>query len=308
MLTFPSLKFKISADRNSGHVEKLQFQAPGAGQFDGDAYRCIGSALACLLWFGITDLHGSNVVFGLDPAGCLVFSPVDIECLFEDIYLPSQAHLVPAGKSQIKSSGLAAVRKYLLEHGTISMIAAVCDGFLEAISFFERFDAELMPVVSRDERLEVPVRVIIRSTRDYHAVLMKKGEPAAPPLAPSERVQLDRGDIPYFFRRMSRREILSYADDYREEAADLPQSQVDTAIALSRIPDNGIFPRRRNAAELRSLAPLQLARYFDPGIKCVKSSFGSVCVEYKDADIVLREGSGIALSCKRVAAAGEPAL
>ena len=59
----------------------------------GEAYS-IGQTLSRCGWRGITDLHEDNIACGRRDGKFYVI-PIDVECLFEDITLLSQALLLP---------------------------------------------------------------------------------------------------------------------------------------------------------------------------------------------------------------------
>lgn len=298
----PVLEFKSSDGDRTGNVQKLEFFTPDAKHFSHAAFREIGSALAYTLWFGMSDLHNANIVFGTSPAGSLVFGPVDVECVFQQSYLLSQAQLVPTSEMRPEDGGLVKVLNFMREYSSPELIAALCLGLLEGVSFFERHDRALMAHFEGKDLADQHVRLILRNTRSYYSFAKDGIEPTDLPLAVSERVQLSRGDIPYFFRRFSKSEVLYYSSEQRFEPAELPVERFERALALARIPGEEGFSPRKSVLELR-FAALQAARYFDPGTGSAVYASGDVTVEYKGAELFVKWGDALAVGSKRVAGA-----
>lgn len=301
----PCLKFEHTSEILYGRVERLGVQTPRPEHLDDATFRDIGSAIGYLLWFGLTDLHSANTIFGTTPTGKPVFGPVDIECIFEQCYLPSQTHLMPNREMLPENAGLEKVRNFMREHTAPELIASICNGYLDAISFFDAQDRNLMAIFEQKSLSSVPVRIIPRSTRDYYSLLRGGLNRPEPPVAQCEQMQMDRGDIPYFFRRFFYAEALFFANQERVEPADLSQERMTRALALARIPQNGQFHPRKNAVELRKYGALQLARYFDLAENSALFKSGSTIIQYYDRDILIQDGGQLSIGCHRVANAME---
>lgn len=295
----PSLEFRSSTGDRTGSVEKLEVSAPASVHAGPESFREIGSALAYFLWFGMTDLHDANVAFGADSAGRLIFGPVDVECVFQECYLPSQAQLLPARAMRPEDAGLAKVLEFARAHAAPDSIASICGGFWEAARFFERHDRELTEHFHRDGLPAQHVRIILRNTRDYHAILKGMPAAAAAPLTCSEKTQLDRGDIPYFFRRFSESEALYYSGRDTIEDADIPSERLQDALGWARIPGKDGLPSRRKAPELFRYGALQLAGYFDPGEGLAEFQSGSAVVRYGESEFSVQDGGEFAVGSKR---------
>lgn len=295
----PALAFKSSTGDRTGSVERLEVAAPASTHAVPESFREIGSALAYFLWFGMTDLHEANVAFGADSAGRLIFGPVDVECVFQECYLPSQAQLLPAREMRPQDAGLAKVLEFARAHAAPDSIASICRGFWEAGRFFERHDKGLAEHFQREGLPAQHVRIILRNTRDYHAILKGMPAPAAAPLTLSEKTQLDRGDIPYFFRRFSESEVLYYSGQDRVDDAEIPSERLQDALGWARIPGEAGLPARRKAPELFRYGALQLAGYFDPGEEVAEFRSGSAVVRYGESEFSVQDGDKFAVGSKR---------
>jgi adenine-specific DNA methylase len=82
------------------------------------------------------------------------------------------------------------------------------ESFIELInrrSFFLPVLSELKSEIDR-----TPIRVILRETSEYYAMLANKENQSQ--ISEEEKVQLLRGDIPYFFAYLGRQELFYYVD------------------------------------------------------------------------------------------------
>lgn len=298
---FPRLRFSAERGGQGGWVERLELGQPHAGVFDAESFMGIGAAIGSALWFGLTDLHADNVAFGTDAGGRLVFGPIDIECVMDQCYLPMQAQLIPAAGMREVDGGLCRLRSLIHEYAAHELVAALCAGFLEAVDFYDKADGELKSAFESAETAEQPIRLILRNTREYYALARSAGGFAdGAPLEETERRQLDRGDIPYFFRRFDSSEVLYFAENGVQAPAGVARDKSDRALSLARLPIDGVLVPRTNVEELRKFGVLQIARYFDPAATRAMYDAGRVRIEF-DGDYVTMKVSGeAALRCRRI--------
>ncbi len=138
------------------------------------------------LFFGISDLHVHNLF--VTPDGVAV--PIDVECVFMPMELANETALFPhrnvpshlcfwniwrGDKLDLMASFVRSFQELIAVRGTISKCLLSLKGLTE-----------------------VPVRIIQRPTGEYLGYLGSAQQPTMA-FRESEQVQLDRGDVPYFF-------------------------------------------------------------------------------------------------------------
>jgi hypothetical protein len=148
----PDLKFYTRQITKSGFVEKIRVQ--DIGHFnevrEGDL-ELIGSFIALICWFGISDLHEENVVIGRDKLGNLIIAPIDIESILLDFKSPSQSGLLPGLASNIPRYGLTPLLKKRGHHN-VADIGKLIFAYYKSISIREFL------IQSDDRSLEIMCR------------------------------------------------------------------------------------------------------------------------------------------------------
>jgi hypothetical protein len=178
------------------------------------ALEALGGLLAVSAWFGLEDLHSGNVMCGADKrTGKFVIFPIDIEVALSDIRLLSNIGLVHIDHGRQKIAGAAPLFN-LIRKASPKERLAVPLGYMRTAKKLLLGRTRLAKAL-RDTKgaYSAPIRVVLRDTRDY--VDHQEGRPLsqridASPFAPEERVQLDRGDVPYFFRTLKDPRIRYY--------------------------------------------------------------------------------------------------
>lgn len=153
-----------------------------------------GSAIALFFWLGISDLHYQNVAFGWSSRCRLLLCPLDVETIFEDLTFLGQTNLVPLarGGTTLRHNGLqVAASRVELDH-----VAALLHGFLESTELLAAIHSELASVILSIPGVEsAPIRILLRKSQDY---LRRDRD-----FYREERIQLRRGDVPYFYKTLS---------------------------------------------------------------------------------------------------------
>lgn len=265
-----------------------------------EAHR-VGMMVALLSWLGVDDLHCENVIVGRCEGGNLAVCPIDVESLLQAIRLPSQTLLIPSTHIHRESCGIAALVSPLAADP--DAVAALCSGYVESLEWLQRNAAHVgEAMVAITAIADAPIRLILRPTSAYvryhETGFLPEG---APPLATSELAQLERGDVPYFFR-LPNEEIIRYyhAPGESVEAAlpaDLSRPAVTRSLTLAELSS----PRDPS---LKLGGVLQLVRTLLPPTGArgawqttqVSSDRGSV--EAHIGDMVLRTVAGQASSSK----------
>lgn len=159
-----------------------------------------GALMGYCFLFGVRDLHRENVVVTDSH-----LQVVDAEVVLVDLLLPHETAMLP-------------FKDVPFEFSAGSLLAPSLDAITEAQA--ERLIAGYVDLFGRatQRRLEItralegiadttaPVRVILRNTGAYRQIL--NGTIAPADLLPEERAQLERGDVPYFFKRIGGADLL----------------------------------------------------------------------------------------------------
>ncbi|MCB0350122.1 MAG: DUF4135 domain-containing protein [Bdellovibrionales bacterium] len=176
----------------------------------------LGQLLGYCYYFGIQDIHKDNLL--ITNNGLQV---VDVEQTFSDLLLPNQTLLLPTDKKLAWSAGLNALTQDPLELIPNTEAKALFDGYQSITEyFFNQLSGirELLQAHESDFK-NYPIRIFFRGTRDYANLLEKKT--TIENLLPEENIQLERGDIPYFFKFINRNQVYYYTSEsweYKEVA------------------------------------------------------------------------------------------
>ena len=209
----PEVEFKSpNIDKVSLEVNKIfqiKYEALDSG-LSRENLESIGATISILTWLGVVDLHDDNILFGRSDRGDFIFAPVDLECIFfgDDFLgrdlLPSHSFNCGCETEYCMKFGLSSVFKHILRYNdkkelSRKIIPSILKGF-ESFSkvLFAKKD-ELKADLFRGVRVESLIsRVILLNTGKYMRYL--EGNEIEEVLLEEERVQLRRGDIPYFFK------------------------------------------------------------------------------------------------------------
>jgi hypothetical protein len=263
-----------------------------------EAHR-VGMLIALLAWLGVDDLHCENVIIGRCEGGHLAVCPVDVESLLQAIRLPSQTLLIPSTHIHRESCGIAALVSPLASDP--DAVAALCSGYVETLEWLQR-NASLVgeTLTSTPGIADAPIRLILRPTSAYVRYLetgcLPEGEP---PFASSELAQLERGDVPYFFRLPNEALMRYYRAPGESVEALLPAELGRPAVTRSLTLAELSSPRD---ASLKLGGVLQLVKTLMPttgargGWQTTQVSFDGGCVEARIGDMVLRAAVGRSIS------------
>jgi hypothetical protein len=224
----------------------------------------VGRSLALFSWLGVADLHWENLVLGADARGRIVFGPLDVEMILADLSLPTETKLLPDADPEYAvicqhACGVRRVLPYLGKPIAVEDLLAMIGGYRRALALLERHTSAIAGVFADLPELEdAPIRVCLRGTGDY---VRARVEPLWPPLLDAEAEQLDRGDIPYFFRLYGRRGIHYYGNEALTQRKTLPQKgDVPKLAPLLSLSRDLRAPSRK---KLREEGPFALLGAFD---------------------------------------------
>jgi hypothetical protein len=246
----PTLEFFPPMARHEGAVERVALKPlPAFGPEESEQARkdrralawIVGRSLALWSWLGVADLHWENLVLGLDARGRLVFGPLDIEMILADLALPTETKLLPDSDPEYAAicrhaCGVRRVLPYLGKPVQAPELLAMASVYRGTLAFLDRRAPEIAEVFARlPELRDAPIRICLRGTDEY---VRARSEPLWPPLLDAEREQLERGDIPYFFRLYGRRGIHYYSEPDLKRWKTLPLAgdvpKLEPLLSLAR--------------------------------------------------------------------------
>lgn len=179
--------YDSKADFHCGTCSFVQSEVPDLNE---KWFYNFGQSLALCCIFGFGDLHGENIIPKKD--GIRI---VDLECLFWDLNLARETMLLPKNLDDWKFSAIGSLINCTELKN--SQIQTMIKGVQELIAVFlknhESLDL-LKPFLTVENRA---VRIIIRDTNEY--LKMLETGVLSDDLLPEERLQIQRGDVPYFW-------------------------------------------------------------------------------------------------------------
>lgn len=298
--SLPNLHFQPSKTffLEGGSVEQLKTRLPKQNELNLDHFQSVGQMIAILIWFGISDLHVKNVCFGMDKNSRFVFCPIDIECILNHLVLPSQTHLLPSSSIGKKNCGLYEIKKYLLIHNAQNAVGAICRGYINALEFLTANKELINNVLISMRNIDrAPIRMILKPTKIYYGAM--QGHRADNPIdfLECEKEQMERGDIPYFFRTIQSDELFFFKEENK-----LSKVKIAKAISKNVTPiknfDGLRFSFEDNNTILKA-GVLQLAKYLDKGKSDLEIDYKNVYLRYSQSDIFLKLKNKMAITCSR---------
>lgn len=237
----PSLEVRFDPGQVGGEVEEVVLSPLGTPSSDERRALAaiVGRSLALFAWLGVADLHWENLVLGRDDRRRVIFGPLDVEMILADMALPTETKLLPDADPEYAelcrhACGVRRVLPYLGKPVDAADLIGMASAYAQTLAFLDRHARAIAAIFEALPALrETPIRVCLRSTGEYVS-----SEPLWPPLLDAEKEQLERGDIPYFFRLYGRKGIHYYADASLAQIDTLPLEgdvpQLDPLLSLSR--------------------------------------------------------------------------
>jgi hypothetical protein len=269
----PALAFRSPRAVHGGAVEKVALdplpRLSRAGRRD--LARIVGRSLALFSWLGVSDLHWENLVLGVDRRGRVIFAPLDVEMILTDMALPTETKLLPDTDPEYAAvyrhaAGVRRVLPHLGKPVRAEDLVAMAAAYRGTLDFLDRHARAIAGALARLPNLrKTPIRVCLRGTDEY---VRARSVPPWPPLLDAEAEQLERGDIPYFFRLYGRPGIHYYGDR--------------ALRTLARIPLRGDVPKLDPLLRLsRGLRSPSRASLREPGLFTVLGAFDDASFEGK---------------------------
>lgn len=240
----PDLRFTNPRAREGGEVAALRLD-PLPAVLSADEKRdlagIVGKSLAFWSYFGVADLHWENIALGRDARGQIILTPLDIEMVFADLALPTETKWLPDADPEYAdvcrhAAGVRRVLPYLGKPVDVDDLLVIASHYMRMLDFLVRRGGEIAEVLAKIPELnEIPIRVCLRGTDEY---VQEDDESLWPPLLDEEMEQLDRGDIPYFFRLYGKRGIHYFGNEELTEVETLPMEgdvpQLDPELEITR--------------------------------------------------------------------------
>jgi hypothetical protein len=303
----PDLEFVSPDARDGGEVERVELEplAACSSEERRALARIVGRSLALWSWLGVSDLHWENLVLGVAKDGRVIFAPLDVEMLLADLSLPTETKLLPDADPEYAAlcrhaCGVRRVLPYLGKPVEVADLVAMVAAYRGTLAFLDRHARAIADVLAGLPGLrETPIRVILRSTGEYVRALSRERQapPLWPPLLDAEQEQLDRGDIPYFFRLYGSPGIHYFGDPALTKVERLPLEgdvpQLDPMLQLSR----GLRPPSRK--KLREEGLLTVLGAFDHPSFAGRHVDGKLEVTFSARTIVVKPPNGEALHSRR---------
>jgi hypothetical protein len=167
-----------------------------------------GMILGYTHFFGVTDLHYENLLISKDG-----IHVIDSETAFEGIKFLSQTMGIGTNPVTRNFVGITIywwLTKYKPIEGETKesdvglpapQFEKLIQGYAEAMDQLISLREEILPIVSDfiARHQDMPLRVILRHTFEYFMFMTEKAPPERFPFIDEEILQMDRGDLPYFF-------------------------------------------------------------------------------------------------------------
>lgn len=276
----------IFPDSSAGLVEKLVLNEIEC--INDEQSKMIGGTLATAAWFGLTDLHFQNMMCGFKDK--FIFTPIDIECVFEDLELLSQTQMVISQNAVTAHIGCTNLLKYQIN------VAALCSGFLDALNFYSRNQLEIDAFLLIDPAIFfTPLRVILKPTHEYVSTLNGGNDPQS--YYNEELVQLERGDVPYFCSYLNHDHLYYTGNDGNAVKSNLVRS--DFRVLKPFFDSNSKTFRRNIDSQWIKNATTQICRTFDVGAN-LHIQHKDDWIEFKNEFIYINLSSLGKLRCKRL--------
>lgn len=153
-------------------------------------FYAFGALIAYCYIFGIRDLHKQNLIMTKTH-----LQAVDAEVVFTALTLPHETLLLPFKNVGYEFAGIGALVNSK-EELTQAQVEQIIFGYWDLFSVVSNKKTEIDETFAGLDFSKIPMRVIVRNTSEYRKLL--KDLPLN--TLPSEVEQVNRGDIPFYFK------------------------------------------------------------------------------------------------------------
>lgn len=179
-----------------------------------------GVLLAYAFALGIRDFHRGNLVRTTEG-----LIPIDVESLFVRLHLPHETLLLPFRDTAYENCGLSRLVPDR-EDLDIDSIFSLLRGFFAMLNLLADSDPAPARLIHAEiaQHGPIPIRHLLRDTKDYRD--WQRARPQIPFL-PEELHQLERGDIPYFFKILADERVFYWRTrDRQAEPVEIPAAML----------------------------------------------------------------------------------
>lgn len=252
----------------SYELELFQVRPPLAEEWQQQSAR-IGASIALIFFTGLSDSHIENIVMGMHE-GRLYVCSLDWETALDKLEYPDQSNLFRVVRSGCEC-GTSFCRVYGLRqlHPAVNP-AAVIEGFELMAAALTTAQAQLNELLEQAiAKRAFARRYLIRDTNSYNKALRAQTWEG---FHPEEALQLQRGDVPYFFH--------FYGDD-RLRFWETPHQHapVTTAQLMAIRPQTRLFGID---PALQRMGLASIAQTLDPETSKAECQTAKVRVRYED--------------------------
>ena len=177
--------------------------------FFANVLKRFGNILSYAFFWGISDLHYENLIF--TPEG---FQVVDCEMAYTRLNSVASTGMIPFKTRNENISALRVIKDIVeMEGHKNKFFENILDGYVEMSIFILK---NLNKIKTLHEQIDsrilnrTPIRILLKDTRVYQSYL--KGKKSSEMLN-IELTQLQRGDVPYFFKFLNDERLYYYLND-----------------------------------------------------------------------------------------------
>ena len=188
-----------------------------------NGYYAFGYLLGYAYLFGIQDLFCENLIRSSKN-----IQPIDAEIVLSKFFLPHESSLIPFKTTAFEKCGLS-----LLEPNPNLVnpknIQEIVEGFVEVLSEASSKAGQIVErIQSEVGSSQIPIRILLRPTSEY-----RDWQESADKYLPEEIEQLNRGDIPYFFKFIGDNSVYFYRG--RDAAVAIESTSQDLIESLKNL-------------------------------------------------------------------------
>ncbi len=193
-----NLDVEITGDLSgkSLHIEEY------TGATQESHYIAYGAIIAYSYVYGLMDLLAENIIKTNDS-----LQGIDLEVVLTKVILPHQTLVMPYKAIPWEKCAGKHIQESMIEL-SFDQKSLVLKSFIITMVELANLKIDYNQIIPVDVIRKAPVRIILRFTKDYYD---RKGD-----FLPEETSQLERGDIPYFFKYINSDAVFFYTNENHE--------------------------------------------------------------------------------------------
>lgn len=292
----PKLHFETNTSYRDGAVEL--FTCNDDLKLNSNDFLQMGAILALFSFFGITDLHRDNTILGRKN-GKFICGALDIESFFDKVELPAQTLLIPSKLIEPFRCGYNQILTSSQDEPAVEQFLYIGDGYYRGLNFLsEKFEDINDILTSLIKQYNPIIRRVLKSTKQY-AAIRKESSPNTV-LDLSESNQLIRGDIPYFFKFPTTKDVYFYADKNLENLTSIEKSAFDQTTIENLTLQEFTETIKMRSQKLITNGLLQVLRLIPPTCSPQSIKINNLLLILGSNDILVETASGLRYRCKRL--------